>query len=276
MSEEQIQITRTDSNINSAKVENKSIYPTENIELPSKGYFYEDGNPLQSGVVEIKMMTAREEDILTNQNLIKNGTVLDKLLESLIVGPKNVNYRNLLISDKNALYIAARRLAYGDSYGPLEVQCPSCSEKNRVTFDLSTLKNKEYDFSNLERGVNLFDFTLPFAKRNIQFKILNSFEEEQIENDIKVLSKKIKNIKTGQITSRLKRIIVSIDGDTNPSKINDFVDNELVSRDSMALRKTLKDKTPEIDLTTDFECESCGHTERMDVPMTVQFFWPES
>ena len=276
MSDEQIQITRTDSNINSAKVDNKSIYPTENIELPSKGYFYEDGNPLQSGVVEIKMMTAREEDILTNQNLIKNGTVLDKLLESLIVGPKNVNYRNLLISDKNALYIAARRLAYGDSYGPLEVQCPNCSEKNRVTFDLSTLENKEYDFSNLEKGVNLFDFTLPFAKRNIQFKILNSFEEEQIENDIKVLSKKVKNIKTGQITSRLKRIIVSIDGDTNQSKINEFVDNELVSRDSMALRKALKDKTPEIDLTTDFECESCGHTERMDVPMTVQFFWPES
>jgi len=184
MSEEQIQITRTNSNTNSAKVDNKSIYPTENIELPSKGYFYEDGNPLQNGFVEIKMMTAREEDILTNQNLIKNGTVLDKLLESLIVGPKNVNYRNLLISDKNALYIAARRLAYGDSYGPLEVQCPSCSEKNRVTFDLSTLENKEYDFSNLEKGANLFDFTLPFAKRNIQFKILNSFEEEQIENDI--------------------------------------------------------------------------------------------
>ena len=212
----------------------------------------------------------------TNQNLIKNGTVLDKLLESLIVGPKNVNYRNLLISDKNALYIAARRLAYGDSYGPLEVQCPSCSEKNRVTFDLSTLENKEYDFSNLEKGANLFDFTLPFAKRNIQFKILNSFEEEQIENDIKVLSKKVKNIKTGQITSRLKRIIVSIDGDTDKGKINEFVDNELVSRDSMALRKTLKDKTPEIDLTTDFECESCGHEERLDVPMTVQFFWPES
>jgi hypothetical protein len=276
MSEEQIQITRTNSNTNSAKVDNKSIYPTENIELPSKGYFYEDGNPLQNGFVEIKMMTAREEDILTNQNLIKNGTVLDKLLESLIVGPKNVNYRNLLISDKNALYIAARRLAYGDSYGPLEVQCPSCSEKNRVTFDLSTLENKEYDFSNLEKGANLFEFTLPFAKRNIQFKILNSFEEEQIENDIKVLSKKVKNIKTGQITSRLKRIIVSIDGDTDKGKINEFVDNELVSRDSMALRKTLKDKTPEIDLTTDFECESCGHEERLDVPMTVQFFWPES
>lgn len=276
MSEEQIQITRTDSNTNSAKVENKSIYPTENIELPSKGYFYEDGNPLQNGFVEIKMMTAREEDILTNQNLIKNGTVLDKLLESLIVGPPNVKYRDLLISDKNALYIAARRLAYGDSYGPLEIKCPSCDETNNITFDLSNIENKEYDFSNTQKGSNLFETTLPFSKRTIQFKILNSFEEELIEKDLKVVSKKLKNLKTGQITSRLKKIIVSIDGDTDKGKINEFVDNELVSRDSMALRKLVKDKTPDIDLTSNFECESCGHTERMDVPMTVQFFWPES
>ncbi len=273
---EEIQITRTKPIESNPQVENKQIYPTERVELPSKGYFYADGNPLQAGVVEIKMMTAREEDILTNENLIKKGIVLDKLLESLIIGPSNINYNDLLICDKNSLYVATRRFAYGDNYGPLEVKCPSCSNTNKININLGDVQDKDFDFSNIQKGTNNFKFQLPFSKKNIEYKILNSGEETQIENDIKILSKKLKSASSGQITTRLKRIIVMLDGDPDKNKINSFVDNELLSRDSMALRADIKKNTPDIDLTYNFVCDNCSHEERLDVPMTVQFFWPDA
>ena len=273
---EEIQITRTKPISSNPQAENKFMYPTETVELPSKGYFYADGNPLQAGVVEIKMMTAKEEDILTNENLIKKGIVLDKLLESLIVGPSNINYNDLLICDKNSLYVATRRFAYGDNYGPLEVKCPSCSNTNKININLGDVQDKDFDFSNVQKGTNNFKFQLPFSKKNVEYKILNSGEETQIENDIKILSKKLKSASVGQITTRLKRIIVTLDGDPDKSKINSFVDNELLSRDSMALRSDIKNNTPDIDLTYNFVCDNCSHEERLDVPMTVQFFWPDA
>ena len=92
----------------------KQTLPTEKVELPSKGLLYSEDNPLSSGKIEMKYMTAKEEDILTNQNYIKQGTVLDKLLQSLIVS--KINYDDLIIGDKNALFIAARSLVYGGNY----------------------------------------------------------------------------------------------------------------------------------------------------------------
>jgi hypothetical protein len=88
--------------------------PTETVELPSKGLLYPEDSELAKGIVEIKYMTAKEEDILTNQSYIKNGTVLDKLMKSLIVS--KINYDDLLIGDKNAIMVASRILGYGAEY----------------------------------------------------------------------------------------------------------------------------------------------------------------
>ena len=149
MEDQTIQLTRPQSAIQQpviaelSKSDNK--YPTETIDLPSEGRFYSKNNPLSTGQVELKMMTAKEEDILTNQNLIKKGQVLDKLIDSLIVN-KNINTDDLLIGDKNAIFFATRRLAYGDDYGPLQIKCPSCKESNEITVNLSELKYKQiYD-----------------------------------------------------------------------------------------------------------------------------------
>ena len=87
---------------------------TETIELPSKGLIYPEDNPLSSGKVEIKYMTAKEEDILSNQTYIQNGTVLEKLLESVIVS--KINLKDLIIGDNNAVLIATRILGYGADY----------------------------------------------------------------------------------------------------------------------------------------------------------------
>lgn len=253
---------------------NSTQFPSELVFLPSKGYFYPSTSPLSKGTVDMKMMTAREEDILTNENYIKSGVVLDKLLESLITTP-NVKVGDLLMVDKNALFIAARRLAYGDNYGPLKIQCKKCGENNETTIDLNDVNEKEVNFESYQRGVNEFAFTLPFSKRSIVFKLLTSHDEETIAKDSKAMLK-IKKNASAEVTTRLKRIIVELDGKRDIAVINKFIDNELLSKDSMALRAYIREISPELDMAFNFTCEHCVNQERMDIPMTVSFFWPES
>lgn len=253
----------------------KPKYPSEPIGLPSEGYFYNSNSPLSNGLVDIKYMTAKEEDILTSQNLIKKGVVLEKLLESLIV-TDGVKIDELLIGDKNALFIASRRLAYGDSYGPLEVKCPKCGKENRCTVDLSKVNNKEFDFEKYERGTNLFEFVLPTSKVTIKYKLLTHRDETSIDQELTALNKINKSGASSEITTRLKKMIVSIDGNEDRQTINKFVDQQLLSKDSLAFRSYVKENTPDIDLSFDFECEDCQHNERMGIPLSVSFFWPDT
>ena len=115
-------------------MEQKQQFPTEQVTLPSKGLLYPEDSPLRKGTIEMKYMTAREEDILSNQNYIENGTVIDKLLKSLIVTP-GINYNDLLIGDKNALLVAARILGYGADYD-FEL------DGEEYNVDLTTLEDK--------------------------------------------------------------------------------------------------------------------------------------
>ena len=261
--------------LTSTKQAEKPKYPSEVIGLPSEGYFYKENNPLSSGVVDVKYMTAKEEDILTSQNLIKKGVVLEKLLESLIVTP-GVKIDDLLIGDKNALFIASRRLAYGDSYGPLEIKCPKCGKENNCTVDLSKVNNKEFDFEKYERGVNIFEFVLPASKVTLKYKLLTHRDESAIEQEITALNKINKSGASSEITTRLKKMIVSVDGNEDRQVVNKFVDQQLLSKDSLAFRSYVKENTPDIDLNFDFECEDCQHNERMGIPLSVSFFWPDS
>ena len=237
-------------------------YPTEVIELPSQGHFYPLEHPLSSGKLELKMMTAKEEDILMSQNLIKKGIVLDKLLETLIVD-KNIKLDDLLLADKNAILVAARRLAYGDGYGPVEVTCPKCREKNQITFNLGEIKNEEFDFDNYTRGENSFEFVLPYSKKTIQYRILTHKDEQQIENELKANNKILKGSSSNEVTARLRSMIISVDGNSDRNYVKKYVETEMVSRDALALRQYIK-------------CGDCSHEERLGVPLTVQFFWPDT
>lgn len=250
-----------------------SKFPTETIDLPSGGFFYPEGHPLCNGTVEMKMMTAKEEDILTNSNLIKKGIVLDKLLESLIVTP--VRLEDILVGDKNAIFYAARRLAYGDSYGPLKVTCPKCQADNQKVIDLSQIKSKEFDFSNYQRGQNVFEFFLPYTKKTIKYKLLTHKDEGLIDAELKGLTKINKNI-SNEVTVRLRAMILSVDGNEDRNFIKKFVENELPSKDSLAFRKHVREHTPDLDMNFEFVCDECSTEERISVPLTAQFFWPEA
>jgi len=245
--------------------------PTETIELPSKGVLYPKDSTLATGVVEMKYMTAREEDILTNANYIKNGIVLDKLLQSLIVS--DINYDDILIADKDALLVAARILGYGKDY-TFQFKNPSTDQIETVTVDLTSLKEKPLDESTLvEKGKNEFKYTLPNAGTVVTLRLLTIKDEREIEKEVAGLKKLTPNV-TYDLATRLKYVITSVNGDRSIAVIRDFVDNHLLSRDSRALRKFLGDIAPGIELKFDYTSETYTE-EGIDVPLTVTFFWPE-
>lgn len=251
----------------------KPEFPTEWIDLPSEGFFYPESSPLSSGRIELKCMTAKEEDILTSQNLIKKGIVLDVLLAALIVNP-TIKLDDILLGDKNAIFIAARRLAYGDTY-PVKVQCPKCDKENEFEVNLSLLKNKQFDFSKYQRGVNKFTFTTPVTNKTLVYKLLTHADEQLIDVELKGLSKLSKTGNVPEMTTRLKYTILSVDGVEDKATVRKFVDN-MPARDSIAFRKFINENKPDIDLTFDFKCSACEHTERMALPLGVDFFWPNS
>lgn len=244
-------------------MEQKHKFPTEMVELPSKGVLYDKDSPLASGQVEMKYMTAREEDILTNQNYIQNGTVIDKLLQALIVSP--INYGDLLVGDKNAILIASRILGYGKDY-EFEYQ----GEKQVV--DLSQVKHKQVDESLFKSGENKFTFVTPTTKSAITFKLLTHADELAIDQEVKGLKKLNKDSST-ELSTRLKRLITSVEGDSTPATIRDFVDNFLLARDSRAFREYIKSIQPDVDLK--FYPEN-GPDGGVDIPIGVTFLWPDA
>lgn len=245
--------------------------PTEIIQLPSRGKFYPEGHPLKSGQIEMKYMTAKEEDILASQNLIKQGVVIDKLLQSLIV--TKINYNDLLTIDKNAIFIAARILAYGEDY-EVEITCPACGNKEKHTVDLQQFSEKDVDMDALGDSPT-HEFKLPACKKTVTIKMLSHGDEKKIDELAKKNKKrsKVTGIDAG-LTSRLKMLIVAVDGDDDRAMIDKFVDN-MLSRDSLALRKHLKNNTPDIDTTIYFQCPECDHeVDNLQMPIDVGFFWP--
>ena len=234
-------------------------FPTEEIELPSKGLLYPEGNPLSSGKVIMKYMTAKEEDILTNQSYIQSGVVLDKLLQSLIVS--KINYNDLVVGDKNAIMVAARVLGYGSDYS-------FNYGSQEYSVDLSKIENKPFEHTS--KGVNEFDYTLPSTGVNITYKILTHGDEQKIQAELDGLKKVNKN-SSAELSTRLKYMITSVGGERDPKSIREFVDTNLLARDSRELRKHIRDSQPDVDLTF-FPDNS---TDRVDIPVGIKFFWPD-
>lgn len=246
----------------------KQMYSTEVIDLPSGGKLYSVDNPLYSGKISLKYATAREEDILTSKNLIQKGIVIDAFIESLVVD-KTIDMSTLLLGDKNAIIVASRIMSYGKDY-PVQIDCPKCGEKNEQNVDISSLDTKEVDLSNV--SANSFETILPASKAKVRFKILTQADEKDIDVELKGM-KKLMKAHDSEMTTRLRHAIIAVNGDTELSTIKKFVDT-LLSLDALELRKAISKWTPDVDMNFDFECASCGHSERVGIPLTVQFFWP--
>jgi len=247
--------------------EQEQKFPSEVIDLPSEGKLYPKDSPLAKGKLEIKYMTARDEDILTSQNLIKKGVVIDKLLDSLIV-TQGVKTEDLLIGDKNAVMVAARILAYGPEY-ECEIVNPATDEKLKHKFNLADCPFKvlpdDVDYSN-----NEFEVELPASKLKVTIKLLTGKEEKNIDRELKSVKK---YGQSSEVTTRLKYSLLSVGGETDRQKINNFSGN-MLSKDSLFLRKEIARLTPDIDMKQEIDME--GDLVTVAIPMTVNFFWPDT
>ena len=247
------------------KTEKEFKYPSETVDLPSGGKIYGKKSPLYDGKIEIKYMTAKEEDILTSRNLIKKGNVIEKTLDSLIM-TEGVVSDDLILGDKNAIMVAARILAYGPDY-LCEATNPNTREKFEYTFNLA-----ECEFKGVPEGIeeNKFDFELPVSKHKITFKLLTGHDEKDILTYLGQIKKSGMGV-SPEITARLKAGIIAVDGNEDNGVIHQFVDN-LLSRDSLALRKHMNAMAPDIELKAEVEVE--GEVVEVEIPMTTNFFWP--
>ena len=260
--------TNTGAPQNTAPSEPK--FPSEIIDLPSGGKIYGKDSPLYEGKIEIKYMTAREEDILTSANLIKKGAVLEKLMDSLIL-TQGVKTTSLVLGDKNAIMVAIRILAYGPEY-VTEITDPDSGQKVEHTFNLADCPFKELP-KDVDYSANEFGFTLPVAKVPIRWRLITGLEEDRIDRELNAKKKIGHMIQTG-ITSRLKHIIVELDGERDTNKIGSMVE-DMLSKDSLALRNEITRVSPDIDMKQDVTFEG-GETVEVDIPLTATFFWPNT
>jgi hypothetical protein len=251
--------------------ENQYGFPTEVLSLPSKGLLYPEDSPLRSGTIDVKYMTAKEEDILTSQNLITQGVVIERLLQSVIATP-GVKLDDLLIGDKNALMMGTRILGYGKEY-PVVIIDPETNQEVETTIDLTTIQEKQVDESLFQNGNN-FEFELPNSKRKLGFKLLTHKDESEINKILKSLEKaeQLTGV-SNELTTRLKYQIQSIDGDKDQKTIDNFVDNEFLALDAREYRKYTQSISPDMDLRFDYTTGN-GNKIKVDVPLGLDFFWP--
>ena len=245
--------------------------PTEFVELPSRGLFYPEDHPLhKQETVEIKFMTAKEEDILASTALLKKGLLLDRLFESILV--LDIDPRSLLIGDRSAIMIATRSSSYGNIY-EVAIECPNCSDKNKLLYDLKTLKISEYCFNedyindnSIEITDNLFFVTLPATKARVGLRLLDGHGEQEF-NQTAADNEDVR------VTSTLSAFIEVVNGVDNRKEIDDFISN-MPAKDSKYIRTVYPKLVPNIELKEDFTCKRCFHQQDMEVPLSAEFFWP--
>lgn len=246
------------------------MYPTEVIQLPSQGKIYPEGHPLREngGKLDVKYMTAKEEDILTNTNLITKGTVVDVLLDSLVIH-EGVKAKDLSTGDLNTVLVASRVLAYGKEY-PVEISCGKCDTNIDHVIDLSQLQAPDEIVDTNSEGH--YNFSTP-SGLDVVVKTLTRKEEMQLEKTVKALESKLGT--SSSVTSRLKNIIVSLNGVTDKNELSKMVDN-LVVRDAKVIRKEFDNINPSIDMSLEEECTNCGNVITGGIPIGINFLWPDA
>lgn len=250
--------------------------PTEFVELPSQGIFYPQGHPLAGQkTVEIRYMTAKEEDILTSRSLLREGVALDRMLQNILTN-KEIDIDSLLVGDKNALLVAARRTGYGSEY-ETRVTCPSCGSTEDESFDISDPPCNNFAKEADEWGVNLTEdglagIKLPMSGVEVVCRLLTSGDEQKLVKDLERKNKKKQN--TASATDAFRSYIVSVNGDQSIFTIESFIQS-MPARDARHLRNVYSSIIPNIVLDQNFECSGCGYEADMEVPLGLDFFWPK-
>jgi hypothetical protein len=247
--------------------------PRDFVMLPSKGRIYPPDSPLHNlEEIEVRHLTAADEDILTSRALLRTGKAIDTMLSNVLMN-KSVNVNDFISGDKNAILTFLRITGYGPEYD-VEIDCPGCNESIKHQFDLTKLTMRFLDVDPMGAGENRFEFVLPSGV-HIEFKLLNSAEDQQISDEQDKLKRTTNSPLEKNITTKYKHQIISVNDKDDQTFINNFVDT-MNLRDSRAFRTYLEEVEPDVDMKQDFKCRMCGHSEEVEIPVTVGFFWPES
>jgi len=248
--------------------------PVEQIPLPSNGSLYPKTSALHGReTVQIKAMTAQEEDILMSRALIKEGTVIQHLIRSCLID-KNIDPDDLLIGDRNAILVAIRITGYGSEYRA-PVTCPLCSKQDTHSFDLANLGIKRLAVASVTPGVNEFEFKLPVTGKKVTFKLISTRDEDEDSKTRARMQQLFPDAKNdNDVTRMLERQIVSIDGHRERAPISAFI-KAMPARDSRELRSYMNKIDPGMDMSVDMKCRSCGGESKVGLPIGVSFFWPE-
>lgn len=248
--------------------------PVEQVPLPSGGLIYSSESPLHDReVVQIKAMTAQEEDILLSRALIKEGTVLTHLMKSCLVD-KNIDPSEMLSGDRNAVLVSIRITGYGSDYRA-NVTCPACSRSDVHTFDLAGIEIKRLGANPVAPGMNEFSFSLPVTKKSVTFKLVTVGDEEEAARVREKMNKLFPDAKVdGVVTKQLENQILSIEGRRDRAAISAFI-KAMPAADSRALRSYMSSIEPGLNMQVDMRCRSCGSESKVALPMGAAFFWPE-
>ena len=251
------------------------VVPTEFVDLPSQGRFYPEGHPLRGETcIEIRQMTAKEEDLLTSRTLLKKGVALDRVIQNIIVD-KRIDPDLILVGDRNAIIISARVTGYGPEYNT-KIMCPSCGASQRYLFNLNDLKIGDKDeleeWGIVDNQDGTFALTLPKTQVDVVFKLLIGRDEKGFVHASNAERKK--KFEDKAVTTHLSKILVSVNGDNSP-QARQYLINNLPSIDSRHLRMAHRIATPNIDMTQHFACSECDHEQPLEVPLTADFFWPD-
>jgi len=247
--------------------------PVELVPIPSKGLIYNPESSLyKKESLKIKAMTAREEDILSSAALIKEGTVLDHLIDSCVM--EDLDMKDMIMGDRNALMLAIRITGYGPDY-PVRSTCDKCGTQNKFNVDLTSIAIKRLSIEPIEIGRNLFAYTLPVTKKKILFKFPTLKDERDRSIREKTLKSHIQSLVESNVTGNLELAIQQIDDITDRNKIKHFIMN-MPAYDSRSLRKFVRDSEPGMDMTCSFKCSNCNHENSAGIPVTSEFFWPST
>ena len=251
------------------------VVPTEFVELPSGGRFYSETHPLHGQTtIEIKQMTAKEEDMLTSRTLLKSGVAIERVIQSLIMD-KRINPDSMLVGDRNAVIIAARISGYGSDYNT-SVNCPACGVTQEYGIDLhdaNVYGGQNADVLGVvDNGNGTFTTTLPKTRVQATFRLLNGADEKNLVNQLENARKRKRPEQA--ITTQIRNMIVSVNGDDSVQALNYLIEN-IPSLDARHLRTCYREVAPNIDLTQVFQCGDCGHEQDMEVPLSADFFWPD-
>lgn len=259
------------------------VNPTELVEIPSEGKFYSPEHPLHNkNTIEIRQMTAKEEDILTNKSFIKKGVVIDRLLQSIIVD-KSIDPASLLVGDRNAIMVAARIGAYGPKYD-IALICTKCYAKEASYVDLTEVQidkleeviqkvEKLQDIKHVRMQNGNVVVQLPKSKWFAECRLLTGKNEKQLLDYIELKKKKDSTAEL-ELSEQLLFIVESINTVTETEKIVEAI-KLMPAYDAKFLRDKYQQLVPNVSIKKKFSCSSCEAEQEVEVPFTQEFFWPK-